>query len=75
MLLFIGHKHVPSLIVIDTNKNVTMINVNKSISFRIDTSKKIIVNVGSVGAIRVKTLDYSYAKLDTDNKTIELIVQ
>ena len=73
-IAFVGHKHIPSLTAIGSDDNVFLANVNKSLSFKIDSSKRMIINVGSVGAVRLKNIGYSYAVLDTINKTIEMVL-
>ncbi len=76
-IIFIGHTHIPQVILADKNKNKNIRYSNIKKDFTIDCSHKInyIINVGSIGNSKDPKIDYSYAVLDTETSEIHFIIK
>ena len=71
-MVFVGHSHRPSIVVVKKTGNASIVKLKNRISLSMDDRYKYIVNPGSIGAPRLKGLKYSYATLDLENYTLSV---
>jgi len=74
-VVFVGHKHISELIVIDSDNAIKSVGINKSASFKLDKTKRCVINVGSIGASRAKEVEFSYSILDLEKKLVRFIIE
>ena len=74
-IIFIGHTHIPQVILADKNNDLRHVNIKKSITIDYSHQTKYIINVGSIGSSRDPEINYSYALLDTGTNKIEIILK
>ena len=73
-ILFIGHTHIPQLILADKNNDIRYINIKENVTIEYSHQTKYIINVGSIGSSRDPKIVYSYAVVDTETKKIQFII-
>jgi predicted phosphodiesterase len=65
---FVGHTHIPIIIVLENEKEV-YVHQGNSIQFNDDKQKRFLINVGSVGQPRDRNPLSCYGLLDTETRT------
>ena len=65
---FVGHTHIPIIIVLENEKEV-YVHQGNSIHFNDDKQKRFLINVGSVGQPRDRNPLSCYGLLDTETRT------
>ena len=65
---FVGHTHIPIIIVLE-NEKVVYVHQGNSIQFNDDKQKRFLINVGSVGQPRDRNPLSCYGLLDTETRT------
>ena len=70
-LIFYGHTHLPAVFSADSQMNVAGTLVRGEATFRLDSSRRYLINPGSVGQPRDRNPDASCALLDTARMTIQ----
>lgn len=70
-LVLFGHTHLPAIFSIDESKQVAGTLVRGEGTFRLDSSRRYLINPGSVGQPRDRNPDASCALLDTARMTVQ----
>ena len=70
-LLFIGHKHIPALFIID-GESIRYERISRTTTVPLNRVSKTIINVGSLGASRNPAIAYSYAIVDFDQERVNV---
>ncbi len=72
MILF-GHTHLPSFFVLDEKGNVSGWLVREPTTFRLEKTKRYLINPGSVGQPRDRVTLAAYAIFDQERSTIQYL--